>query len=1189
MLDRTPSSDAGSSIDDPAQLLWRLWQQGQRPDAKCFLAGFGTLPLPKIVAALGVDQRERWRRAERVQAETYFQEWPALRTDPELALDLVYGEFLIREGTGEHPTLAEYEQRFPDLAEVLRRQLAFHEALGGSGSHFENEASTPYPPPPGSPHFPAAGPATAPVDYDLLHELGRGGMGVVYLARQKSLKRLVALKMLRPGPPGKHDELARFRAEAEAVARLHHPNIVQVYEIGEHAGTPFFSMEYVSGGSLSSRLDGTPLPARSAALLLTTLARAMHHAHLEGIVHRDLKPANVLLGSWLSGGYEPADAGSGGAHPPLDQLTPKITDFGLAKLLDADTGQTRTGDIMGTPSYMPPEQAGGRTQEIGPATDVYALGAILYEMLTGRPPFRAERPLQTMALVLSQDPVPPTRLQPTIPRDLETICLKCLAKEPRKRYSTARELANDLQRFLDGQPIRARPVGTCERLIKWTRRRPAVAALSALSLWITLFGFALVTWKWIEAEDNARAEALARSEADKARDAADKAHREADRARQQAVDEKLQKEAELRRAEVGLYGNRLALAERDWLMNNVVRADATLDLCRPDLRNWEWFHLKRRCQGGLLTLREHSGAVFRVAFLPGGKLASASADGSVRVWDPVSGKLHFTLLGHDRTMVHCVACSPEGSYLASGGDDRVVAIWDAATGQLLRTLRGHAGAVTSVAFGRSNWQMASAGGGTAIIWDVRTGKNLRVLPTFSILNVSVALHPDGTHLAVGSADRPVKIWNISTGEEIRTIDGFGRSLCFSPDGKRLAGGHGNTIRVWDFDTGRELFSLSGHTGFVMGVAFSADGRYIASAGDDRTARVWDTAKPNAAYTLRGHHHLVYSAAFNPDRTRLATASFDGTVRVWNAPTGEHAVYLNGHQRAIQAVAFSTDGRRLASASHDHTARIWDPATGKEQLVFSGHPRWVADVAFSPDNRLAASAGHDHTVKVWDPATGKVLLNYTGHDKAVTGVAFSPDGSRMASAGHDQTVRVWETATGKEQFAVPIPPCPLLGMVRVAFTPDGNRLACVGPDSEVRVWNALTGKEEGTLAGHRGRVTALAFSKDSRRLATASEDRTIKLWDLGAGKEIHTLRGHNHTIRAVAFRPDGKRIASGGLDKTVRLWDAETGVEVFSLGELESNVLAISFSRDGQSLAFGDLRGVVKVVDGSPLPAPVQQR
>jgi serine/threonine protein kinase len=404
-----------------------------------------------------------------------------LGVEVDALLDLIYNEILLRESRGEEPRLEEYQRRFPHLTTQLHDHFAVHRlleagSLAGASGEVSASAATrlsltqpfvdrPRSPAPGLPDIPG---------YEVLGVLGRGGMGAVYKARHLALKRTVALKVIRDGAHAGPDEVLRFRREAEAAARLLHPNIVQIHEVGEFQGCPYLSLEYVEGGSLAGRLDGTPLPARPAAALVETLARAVQEAHQRHIVRRDLKPANVLLAACGLAG-EPA-------KPQAAELVPKITDFGLAKRLDDDSGQTQTGAVLGTPSYMAPEQAAGHNKAVGPAADIYALGAILYELLTGRPPFKAASVLETVQQVRSQEPVAPSRLQPGVPRDLETICLKCLEKEPARRYPSAAALADDLRRFLDGRPIQARPVGAALRALKWARRRPALAALVGVSV-----------------------------------------------------------------------------------------------------------------------------------------------------------------------------------------------------------------------------------------------------------------------------------------------------------------------------------------------------------------------------------------------------------------------------------------------------------------------------------------------------------------------------------------------------------------------------------------------------------------------------------------------------------------------------------------------------------------------------------
>ncbi len=447
----------------------------------------------RLSESLREDQRTRWRRGDAVRVETYLERCPELRDAPEAVLDLIYNEMVLRQEAGHTPELEEYLRRFPPFAEQLPLLFEVHCALEeGAATERASGEALPLSAPAGPPRAPAPLPSVP--GYRIEGELGHGGMGVVYQARQESLGRVVALKMLLGGGRAHQRALARFQAEARLVAQVQHPNIVQVFEVGEHDGQPFFAMEYVAGMSLAARIAGAPQPARDAARLVAVLARAMHFAHQRGIVHRDLKPANVLL---------------------AEDGTPKISDFGLAKQLDDDSGRTRTGDVLGTPSYMAPEQAAGKVKELGPLTDVYALGAVLYELLTGRPPFRAETATETLLQVLHDEPVPPSRLRPGCPRDLETVCLKCLRKEPGRRYASAEALAEDLERFLDGKPVVARRVTAAERAFKWARRRPAAAALIGL-VGALLLGSAAGLW-WHGAAERRRQAGL-RAEARQALD-----------------------------------------------------------------------------------------------------------------------------------------------------------------------------------------------------------------------------------------------------------------------------------------------------------------------------------------------------------------------------------------------------------------------------------------------------------------------------------------------------------------------------------------------------------------------------------------------------------------------------------------------------------------------------------------------
>src|SRR5262245_25520841 len=487
---------------------------------------------------------------------------------------------------------------------------------------------------PGLHREPADAALPAVAGYEILGELGRGGMGIVYKARQTGLKRLVALKVIRAGARAGTRERARFRAEAEAIARLQHPHIVQVHEICEQGGLLCLALEFIDGGSLAQRIAGAPQPPRAAAELTQVLSRAIHSAHEHNVVHRDLKPANVLL--------------------TRDGVA-KIADFGLAKRLDDESAPTETGSILGTPSYMAPEQVRGQGQGVGPTTDVYALGAILYELLTGRPPFKGASPMDTVLQVIHDDPVPPSRLQPRIPPDLETICLKCLAREPGGRYPSAAALSDDLRRFLAGAPIRARPAGWLKTAWKWARRRPGVAALLAAVALVTALGFAGTLGQWYEAAG----------------------------ARDRAVDERRQKDEQWRAAEAAraeaehaLYYSRIAQSELLWRAGDPTGAEQALDLCVPreggrDWRPpWEWLYLRGLYHRELFALPNATGglggcAVFRldgrqIAAVVQGQDPGRSAD--LRIWDAADGTL--VTAWRVPSGVHRLAYSPDGSRLA---------------------------------------------------------------------------------------------------------------------------------------------------------------------------------------------------------------------------------------------------------------------------------------------------------------------------------------------------------------------------------------------------------------------------------------------------------------------------------------------------------------------------------------------
>jgi WD40 repeat protein len=1210
------SARLGSLPDLPAPAWDRLerilgrfeeaWQRGDRPTLKDYLAGFESERRALLIELIHEDLEHRLRAGEPARVEAYLHRYPEIAADRAVVLGLITAEYVLRCRHEPGCSPAEYGQRFPEYAETLATRLVNPPVAGpvfrpptsdsadSAGLPSRPVAQETNSPPAGTPSPPAAslrfvprtdsapeGPMsrlTIP-GYQILGELGRGGMGVVYRARQTSLDRLVALKMVLTGVHAGPGERARFRREAEAVARLQHPHIVQIHEIGEHDGTPFFSLEYVPAGSLDKKLNGTPLPAHEAAQLLETLARTIHAAHEQGIIHRDLKPANVLL---------------------TKDGQPKITDFGLAKRLDpgpgalAPGGRTETGAIIGTPSYMAPEQAGGPSKAIGPPADIYALGAILYECLTGRPPFRAETPLDIVRQVLSQEPVSPSRLNPRVPRDLETIALKCLNKAPSNRYTTTVEMADDLRRFQTGEPILARPVGLWERSWRWARRRPAQAALVGVS---SLALLALVG-VGVGRVYSSRLEVAYESERD-ARDRAEKAQREVERQRA--------REEELLRLQENIH--RLAVAQSEWHAGRVGRAEQILASCPASLRGWEWHYLRQLCRGELLSLSGHRGEVTCVAYRPDGRrLVSADKAGTVIVRDANTGQNLLTFAGHKDT-IWSVTFSPSGRRLATAGNDGTVGIWAANSGRKIHALV-HEGPMTSIAWSPDGQHLVSAcQDGTVRVWNALTGEPLGRLEGKAVNIQEVAFSPDGRSVAGSSfrfqvqGGRPVylgqvKAWNLSTRKEMFSAEGHTDrvlSLAFSPDGQYLASGsEDRTIRIWTAATGQKVHTLRGHTELVRRIAFHPDGRRLASAAWDGTVRVWEVPDGQEVMTLRGHSGPVNGIAFSPDGTRLASAGADQTVRVWDATTSPEATTLHGDLPVLSAhaIAFSPNGRQFASLGEPRTVKVWDIAAGLDVFLWRGQQELARGIAFSPDGKRLATAFADNTVKVWDADNGRGALVLRGNTKGIKILTFSPDGKLLAGAGPDSLVRLWDAATGEELQ-------PFKGhkdVVRcVSFSPDGKRLAsgdgtAVGPGKpgEVIVWDLATGREERRFAGHTGAVLCVAFHKDSRRLASGGADQAVKIWDARSGKLRHFLHGHTDAVQALVFSRDGSRLATAGADKTVRIWDPDHGLETLTLPGHLAPVHTVAFGPKDRWLASADHSYAVRLWRAEPLTAAQRQ-
>jgi WD40 repeat protein/serine/threonine protein kinase len=967
-------------------------------------------------------------------------------------------------------------------------------------------------------------------DYELIEEIARGGMGVVYKARQKSLDRIVAVKMILAGAFAGHQLIQRFRAEVTAAALLKHPNIVPIHEVGIQGGQHFFSMEYVEGQTLSQLVGHRPLPAQTAARYVRGIAEAIQYAHQQGILHRDLKPSNVLI-----------DAAT-------DQ--PRVTDFGLAKRLDGESSITVTGQVLGSPNFMPPEQAGGSRGKVGRRSDVYGLGGILYYALTARAPFQGATIETTIHEVLNTEPLSPRVLNPSVPRDLETICLKCLEKEPEKRYPTAAALAEELERFGRDEPIQARPVGRLEKGWRWCRRKPALAgslASAALLLLVVSIGSPLVALHF-------------------------------KRARQVTA---------LNLYAADIKGANTALEEHDLLGARKLLDQISDSPDQRELRGWEWRYLMGQCRSDeLATLGTHDKWVEGVAFSPDDKvLVSISGDGVAKLWDwklrkeILSWQAHRPVLKHERMMpAHAVMFLPGTSILATTGADELVHLWNLGSTSPLVSFSSPSDETGLLDCTRDGRLLATRSGNQVVLWDIsdpRQPKQVARLDTKLRYIFEVLFLPDGRSLLASSGPEGIQWWDISNVEQPRQKETppQGRlSMALSPDGRLLV----SDFTLWDVESletkaGRSLAESRGAYAHVFN--FSPDGRSLISSESFGNIVFRDLRAERLPVTLQGHDEPVWSLAITSDGRTMASASLDKTVRLWDVADiwrdGPNKEPLRQH-RAV-ALAFSPDAKYLASISWEDprkekalglpaaSLRLWDAATRTETAsVPIRHRVGFLRIVFSPDGQTLVfeDQGRLHFRAV--PSL-QAVTNWPGYRPA-----YSKDGSALVYGVTNRLVRR-NLVTGEEVLIGELKD----GAVALALSPDGRTVVTSGHNSGgvMTFWDALGQSKPVSVERHLGsRVEQVAFSPDGQTLASAGYDGKLGLWSVKERRNLGMLRGHKGLVCSVAFSPDGRTVATSSGDTTVRLWNLATRREVVVL-RLDV-VWPIAFSPDSQWLATG---------------------
>ncbi|MFO1497896.1 MAG: protein kinase [Verrucomicrobiota bacterium] len=1009
------------------------------------------------------------------------------------------------------------------------------------------------------------GPGTVIGRYKLLQKIGEGGMGVVYMAEQREpVVRKVALKIIKLGMDTRQ-VLGRFEAERQALALMDYPNIARILDGGAtDTGRPFFVMDLVQGLPITKFCDEAKRSTRERLDLFLEVCSAIQHAHQKGVIHRDIKPANILV--TLHG----------------DKPVPKVIDFGIAKAtqgrLTDKTLFTQFQHFIGTPAYMSPEQASLSGLDVDTRSDIYGLGVLLYELLTGRTPFDEKELMKAgfdemRRTIREREPLrPSTRLSSlageeltvtardrrldasqlisTLRGDVDWIVMKCLEKDRVRRYATAHGLAADLKRYLNNEPVSARPPSTVYRFQKaWRRNRLFFAAASAVALTL-MAGLSFSTWSFMRERE---------------------AHASETAQRRIAVEERRKAQAGESAARHLLYTVSLNLAQQAWEQDNVGRLRQLLEQTRGSAdRGFEWFYWQRQIHSDLKTFHSPGSLIFAAFSGDGERIFGGSwekAKPMAIAWETASGRELFRFRPSG-PFNGPVLFTPDGARIAFGSTNGTVSIFDASTHQEKLTLTGHTAGLEWIAFSSNGrWIATASKDQTAIMWDASTGLRVHTLQGHKGWVNTVAFSPDSQRIVTGGTDGLVKVWEVATGLELFPLIGhtdWVNTVAYSPDGERIVtGGRDQKVIVWDVAARRALLNLE--HGFTINFAvFSPDSQRVVASSDDQLAKVWDAVSGRARLTLKGHADAVASVAFSPDGGRIVTSSLDGTAKVWDSHRSQEARVLRGHTHEVMAVAVSPDGQRMVTGSRDRTAKVWDIASGRELFALTGHSGDVSSAAFSPDSQWIVTGSGDHTATLWNASNGVARLTFNGHSDWIRSIAFSPDGRRIVTGSYDHTAKVWDVNSGQTLFT--------LGghtdaIQSVAFSPDGRHIITGSDDRTTRIWDSTAGLKLSQLQ-HSNEVSAVAYSPDGQRIATGGSNKRARLWDAASGRLLLELKGHNSVIVAITFSPDGKRLLTGSWDRTAKLWDTRSGQELLTFKGHSGPVWSVALAPDGQSVITG---------------------